>query len=189
MNNQTKRISNSDIIDCVESLITTNGVNSFSLKDVASSLGISQGTLYYHYQSKDAMVLDLMKKHMDQLKGDYLSWMERHKDGSVTFERFLEVIFYKGVRLFNKAKIHLYLINECLSVSESLRTEYLRMWDEWKSTIEEGLRFFFPSIKNPKTLSYLIMLLTDGLTVQEALMSKSDDEEDLIKMIGKLKEE
>lgn len=176
--------SKDDIISSVENLITKKGVNSFSLKDVSKEAGISQGTLYYHFKSKDDLILALMEKHMGMLKSDFDAWLLRHKDGSITEEIFLDVIFYKGVKLFNKAKIHLYLVNECLSSSPSLTNEYVSLRSEWKSTIEQGIREFFPAIKDPASLSYILMLLIDGLTIQEALEETPSEEKNLIGIIS-----
>jgi len=184
-----ENFGNSDIIAAVERLIAQKSVNSFSLKDVAKEAGISQGTLYYHYKTKDDLVLDLMKKHMGELKNDYDSWLKRHQDGSIDEKRFLSVIFYKGVKLFNKAKIHIYLINECLADYPSLKKAYLGLWNEWKDTLEEGIRTYFPKIEKPKSLAYLLMLIIDGLTVQEALEASDKPENDLISLVSKTMKE
>jgi AcrR family transcriptional regulator len=32
-----------------------------------AEMGISKGTLYYHYPTKDDLILDIMEKHMDEL--------------------------------------------------------------------------------------------------------------------------
>jgi AcrR family transcriptional regulator len=176
----TRNLTKDMIINAVEEVITSQGVNSFSLKDLSKKLDISQGTLYYYYKSKDELILDLMKKHMNELSHDYVEWLKRHNDGSLTASRFLDVIFYKGLHLFNRAKIHIYLINECLSSSPSLREEYTRMWEEWKKSIAVGVKAAFPEEKDPDAYAYLLMLLIDGLTIQQA-MQRTDPEEEKIK--------
>ena len=102
-------------ICAAEKLITEQGANDFSLADLSKEMGISKGTLYYHYPTKDELILDIMEKHMDGLSKDYVDWLARHKDDKISKQRFLDVIFYKGVKLFNKSKMHIYLINECMS--------------------------------------------------------------------------
>lgn len=78
-----------EIIKSVEKLITNKGVNEISLQDIASECGISKGTLYYHYASKEAIILDIIIKHMQELEDDYIDWFERHKiEKDISPERF-----------------------------------------------------------------------------------------------------
>src|SRR5574344_1933198 len=94
-------------IAAAEKLITEKGANDFSLADLAKEMGISKGTLYYHYPSKDDLILDIMEWHMEGLSRDYVDWLQRHQNDQISPERFLDVIFYKGVKLFNKARLHI----------------------------------------------------------------------------------
>jgi AcrR family transcriptional regulator len=181
-------IPNEKIIKAVECLIAEKGVNDFSLKDVAEAMHISKGTLYYHYRTKDELILDLMEKHIKELEGDYDAWLERHKNDLITKERFLDVIFYKGVKLFNKAKIHIYLINECMRGNPSLKEKYNGLWHEWQLKLQTGLSQVFPDVKDQKTFAYMLMLIIDGLTVQEVLEAPNVNEQDLIKLIENMKE-
>ena len=53
--------------------------------------------------------------------------------------------------------------------NESLRKRYTELWDSWQDKLEEGLAASFPEEEDRKTYAYLLMLIIDGLTVQEAL--------------------
>lgn len=156
-------------ISAAEKLITEQGANDFSLADLSKGMGISKGTLYYHYPTKDDLILDIMEKHMNELSKDYVEWLARHKDDKISKQRFLDVIFYKGVKLFNKSRMHIYLINECMRGNESLRKRYTELWDSWQNKLEEGLATAFPDEQDRQAYAYLLMLIIDGLTVQEAL--------------------
>jgi AcrR family transcriptional regulator len=181
-----KRRSDMDkkvFIQAAERLITDHGANDFSLADLASKMGISKGTLYYHYPTKDDLILDIMEKHMDELSHDYVEWLERHKKDSISEQRFLDVIFYKGVKLFNKSKMHIYLINECMRGNPALRKRYTSLWNSWQDKLEEGLAVSFPKEKDRKAYAYMLMLLIDGLTVQEALDNSDQDLNERVKTI------
>lgn len=186
---KTRNINKDDIIAAAERLLNKGGVNSFSLKDLSKEADIAPGTLYYHFPTKNDLILALMEKHMGELQSDYAAWLERHSDGTLTPERFLSVIFYKGVKLFNKAKLHLYLINECLSGAPELKDRYVALWNAWKKEIAAGLKEAMPHLRNPEEAAYLLMLLLDGLTVQEALGGNGMSEERLSKVIAASLEE
>lgn len=167
-----KRRSDTDkdaFINAAEKLITEQGANDFSLADLAEEMGISKGTLYYHYPTKDDLIFDIMERHMDALSKDYVEWLDRHQGDQITPQRFLDVVFYKGVKLFNKSKMHIYLINECMRGNESLRKRYTELWRSWQDKLEAGLIHSFPEEKDRKACAYLLMLIIDGLTIQEAL--------------------
>lgn len=173
------------ILICVEDMIAERGVNSFSLGDIAKKMKISKGTLYYYYQAKDDIILDIIEKHINELEGDYTSWLMRHKDDTISKERFLEVIFYKGVKLFNRAKLHIYIINECLRDNPSLKEKYNTLWNQWRKRLEQGISQVFPEVEDKETFSYLLMLIIDGLTVREALEDHAKDEKNIVEYIAK----
>ena len=69
-NNMAKRRNDIDkktFISAAEKLILDKGANDFSLADLAKKMGISKGTLYYHYPSKDDLILDIIEEHMYRL--------------------------------------------------------------------------------------------------------------------------
>jgi AcrR family transcriptional regulator len=162
-------IDKAAFISAAEHLITDKGANDFSLADLAKEMGISKGTIYYHYPTKDALIMDIVEWHFDLLSKDYIDWFSRHQDDGISFERFLDVIFYKGVKLFNKAKMHIYLIGECMRGNENLRKQFTTLWKEWQGKLEKGLEKVLPEEADKEAYAYYLMLIIDGLTVQEAL--------------------
>ena len=162
-------IDKKKFIDAAEELILEKGANDFSLADLAKAMGISKGTLYYHYPTKDDLILDIIEEHMGQLSVDYIDWLERHKDDSISEERFLDVVFFKGVKLFNRAKMQIYMVNECMRGNESLRRRYVELWESWEKKLMEGLKRVFPEHTDKEGLAYMIMLILDGMVMEEAV--------------------
>ena len=162
-------IDKKKFIDATEKLILEKGANDFSLADLAKAMGISKGTLYYHYPTKDDLILDIIEEHMGQLSADYVDWFERHKNDSISEERFLDVVFYKGVKLFNRARMQIYMVNECMRGNEALRKRYVELWESWEKKLLEGLRRVYPEKTDKEGLAYTIMLILDGLVMEEAL--------------------
>ncbi|MDD4123732.1 MAG: TetR/AcrR family transcriptional regulator [Bacilli bacterium] len=176
-----------EIIKSVEKLITNKGVNEISLQDIASECGISKGTLYYHYASKEAIILDIIVKHMQELEDDYIDWFERHKiEKDISPERFLDVIFYKGVKLFNRAKMHIFIINECVKNNNKLLEKYNELWNKWKEDLTFGISKVFPSMINPSNYADLLMLIIDGLVVREVMQRKDISQEKLVELVKSL---
>ena len=176
-----------EILKSVESLIAKTGVNSISLKEIAKACNISKGTLYYYYATKDEIIFDVIVKHVQELHTEYLEWIERHKY-DLTIDRFLSVIFYKGVKLFNRAKLHIFLVNECIKGNDTLRNKFNEMWNEWHQILQLGIVQTFKKQEEAEDVAYLLMLIIDGLAMQEVLQSKTIKEEKIIALIKKLGE-
>ena len=49
------------IIDSTSRLIEERNVEAVSLQDIATEAGISKGTLYYYYTSKQLVLLDIIE--------------------------------------------------------------------------------------------------------------------------------
>lgn len=177
--------SKEKILSAVEKLIAVKGVKNISIADIASASGLSQGTIYYHYSAKDDIIFDVIAKHVDAMKKEFEEWFARHQEG-ISPDRFLEVILSKGVMLFDRAKMHLFLINECLSGNHIIRDRYIEKWDEWRETLAKGVRSVFPSDKDPDATAYILMLIIDGLLVQEGIQAGDWPLERLITKIKKI---
>lgn len=180
-------LSKERIVAAVEELIATKGVKNFSLRDVAIKANLSPGTIYYHYATKDNLVFDVISNHIDSLKEEYLLWLQRHQH-DLKPERFLEVVFHKSVKLFDRAKMHIFLINECLGGKEVLRSKFIEKYKEWHETLLIGIRSVFANSKDPEAFAYTLMLIIDGLVVQEVLLNNSFDENRLVRFMMDLGE-
>jgi AcrR family transcriptional regulator len=157
-------------ISAAEKLITEQGANDFLWRILSKEMGISKGTLYYHYPTKDDLILDIMEKHMNELSKDYIDWFARHQKDSITPAALSSMS--SSIKASNSSinrKLHIYLINECMRGNESLRKRYTELWESWQDKLQEGSRKIFPKRRDCKAYAYMLMLLIDGFTVQEAL--------------------
>ena len=176
-----------EILKSVESLISVSGVNSISLKDIAKTCNISKGTLYYYYKTKDEIIFDVIVKHVQELHTEYLDWIERHQH-DLTIERFLSVILYKGVKLFNRAKLHIFLVNECIKGNDVLRNKFNELWNKWHKILQVGIKKAFKNEQESEDIAYLLMLIIDGLAIQEVLQNQIISEERIITLMKKIGE-
>lgn len=175
------------ILSTCEDLIERDGVNTITLKDIASAAHLSQGTLYYYYKTKDDLVFDLLERHMNGLKKDFEQWLLRHRHDGLSGKRFLEVVVQKAIKLFNKSKVHLYLIYECLSDAR-IKARYLELLEDWEKALEEGIRLSFPSLKDPRSFASLLMTTLDGLMIKETLDKENNKTEGVLNYLHQIGE-
>ena len=83
--------------------------------------------------------------------------------------------------MFDRAKMHVFLINECLGDNSTLRKKFLEKYKEWRETLLVGVRKVFIAIEDPEAFAYTLMLIIDGLVIQEVLRSEPFDEKRLVR--------
>lgn len=54
-------VSRQDLIEAAKQCIVEQGLEKLTLKMVAERIGVTQGTVYYHFQTKDRLMLDVVK--------------------------------------------------------------------------------------------------------------------------------
>ncbi|MBQ1664273.1 MAG: TetR/AcrR family transcriptional regulator, partial [Clostridia bacterium] len=65
-------------------LMEETGLSSISLASIAEACGISKGTLYYHYKTKEDIFFDLIERHFREQEQELIAWMDDlSKDVSV----------------------------------------------------------------------------------------------------------
>lgn len=160
------------ILDSTEKLIKDRQVESISLQDIATEAGISKGTLYYYYTSKQLVLFDLVEMYLKNLASDLIVWIE-NKDKDTSLRRLIYYILERG-SLIHRAKMHIYLINHSLrDNNEDVRKKFDNVYAEWavmlKSTIEERCS------DNSDLLTDIIMAMIDGILIRQLMGDKEYD--------------
>ena len=55
-----------EILETAASLFASSGIRT-SLKEIGDACGILPGSLYHHFESKDAIVIELVQRYRDEL--------------------------------------------------------------------------------------------------------------------------
>ena len=59
-------------------LFAEKGYEATSMREIAEQLGITKPALYYHFDSKEAIVRELLRELLDQV-AELVSWVQQHK--------------------------------------------------------------------------------------------------------------
>lgn len=142
------------------------GVKNTSLADISAEVGISKGTLYYHYPNKDDLIYDVTDVHLKRVTDELLLWIDNIENDAAP-EEILAVVFEKILAAETRGKLHLYLIGEAVTSNELLKVRFREKYKEWKETLEEGLQRVLKNREvNYKVLSQLMLAALDGFTIQ-----------------------
>jgi AcrR family transcriptional regulator len=158
-----------NILDAAGKLMTQKGVKDTSLADIAKEVGISKGTLYYYYSSKDDIIYDITDIHLKQMTKELISWIKDIKNDAEPKE-IIFVVFEKILSAEMRGKLHLYLISDAVIGNNSLKERFIERYKDWRITLEEGIRMVFKDRKvNYEVLSHIILAALDGFTIQRML--------------------
>lgn len=173
-----------NILDAAGRLMTQKGVKDTSLADIAKEVGISKGTLYYYYSSKDDIIYDIADIHLKQITEELLSWIKRI-DRDADSIHILTVVFGKILSSETRGKLHLYLISESVTGNNSLKERFIEKYKEWRITLEEGTRMVLKDRKsNYEVLSHIILAALDGFTIQRMLGIEGQPIKDIAELLS-----
>ena len=60
------------IMDTTETLLENQKLSELSLATIASTAGVSKGTLYYYYKTKNDILLDIMDAYLKEQFNDLI---------------------------------------------------------------------------------------------------------------------
>jgi len=159
-------LTRATIVDHAEALFMERGIQATSLADVATAAGISKGTLFYHFRSKDDLILEIAFTHVQKVSGEVLTCVSQGVGSPgprVLMERFLNVLLAATLR----NRLHLYLIEESLTRNEKLKTALQAKYREWLATMLGALEPFLGA--RATIIAPVLLALTDGLIIQASL--------------------
>ena len=71
------------ILAAAEELFSTNGFNAVSVRDIAQAAGANPGSITYHFETKDGLLLEIYKRHcgpMNLRRSELLAAAKRVRD-------------------------------------------------------------------------------------------------------------
>ncbi len=169
---KTSGISQDKILEVAEAIISAKGVKETSLKDIAKAVGISKGTLYYHYATKEALLYDITGRHFDGVIRRLLK-MAGRKGPTLGPEALLTLMLEEVGEERQISRLHLSLLNESLSGDEATRAGYKERYREWKLSVHGMLTQLFGA-DHPahEAAAALLMTFVEGNAVRGVLLEE-----------------
>lgn len=159
------------ILDATCELLKTQALADISLAEIAKAAGISKGTLYYHYKTKGEIFFEITDRYLDEQWEDLIRWTE-NKDKDTSLNRLVKYVVERNIA---SAGLRMHLLSEAQLGDEVLRQRLITRYEEFQALISQKIaeRTGIPA----DFLTWLVLLLSDGLIVQEAIKSDALDRE------------
>jgi len=81
------------LLEAARMAVARNGYDGTSIADIAEAAGFSKGAFFSNYESKEALLLELLRRHKEQdiaTLGRILEVAEQGKDTASALDRYLE---------------------------------------------------------------------------------------------------
>ena len=170
--NKKEKGNRDKILNAATELIIKKGPRNTSLADIAESVDISKGTLYYYYKTKSELIYDVTEKHMDNITHQILNKMRLLKKGSSPM-MILEMVFDTVLEAQTRTQLHIYLLHEAITNNEFLKERFRDTYQKWKYLFVRGLGDYLEDKNRTKTLAELILACIDGTMIQKMLGIKN----------------
>ena len=171
------------IIDATEKLMEKQKLSEISFAAIAKKSGISKGTLYYHYKSKNDILFDIMDKYLSQQWDDLIAWTEDpQKDTSL--HRLVQYVLQRDI---SNAKMRLHFYYDAMMGNDEVKTKLLKRYADFAKILAEKIGERTSSM-SPDYLAWAILLLSDGLYIHQTIDNEMIDYDEFIKQTGQLVE-
>lgn len=147
--------------------VAQKGIKKTSLADIARELGISKGTLYYYYASKDDLIFDITEHHMRQISDDMFALIDQ-RPGRSSLESILKAMVEAILNARTRSHLHLYLIREAMSGNDAIRKRFVKTYRDWFALTQSGLEKVMGA-GDFSLMAPIVVAVLDGFVIQSTL--------------------
>jgi len=177
-----------EILEAALSLFTEKGFASTRMNDVAKLAGISKGTLYLYFESKEAIFHAVIQEMVTPKIAQVEQLVEQHEGSNAELLKLLILNWWKEVARTKLSAIPKLMISECGNFPELgeffVNTVVKRARAIFASVIRQGVEQNEFVRQDPETLARLVM----APMIQGAIWSHSlkqfDDDQDMEQYIA-----
>lgn len=163
------------IIEAAEILLAEKPFSEISLSQLAAQAGISKGTLYYHFKNKNEILFAITDKYLDEQWKELCLWTE-NADKDTSLHRLVKYVLERDVA---GVKLRLPLFYDAMIGNEEIRSHLIRRYQCFASLIAEKIAERTDKVSG-KYFAWLLLLLSDGLSMHETIRDNNLDTEEFI---------
>ncbi|WP_142415209.1 TetR/AcrR family transcriptional regulator [Hathewaya massiliensis] len=188
MDNKDNNIGNQyKILEATKRLIVKKGIESTSLSDIAREVGISKGTLYYYFSSKNDLINEIARQYFYEIEENINNTVEK-LDRKAEPVEVIKKMFKEILKSEEKGRLHLCLVQESMTNNEDLRKKINEEYIKWKTIIKEGLRLIFKNKDlDYEVISNIIVAALQGFMIQNIMSIDYVDIDSVVKYVLKEK--
>lgn len=162
------------IVKAAKKVVSEQGVHKATLRSIAAEAGISIGTLYYYYPSKNELLYDIVDSHTNE---SFLM-AEAIKSGTINEEvgekgliNYVMVKAKERVESLEDNRILFYLIQEAIMGNEDIKDNIQKKYQSWHDSINTIVTELLkvPESKTSRATAMIVNAAIDGFMLQKLL--------------------
>lgn len=174
------------IIEAASELVAEGGISRTSLRSICDKAGISMGTLYYHYRTKNLILADILRQSLSGPR-----WLaDEIEHGGLTREEAFDKLMnaLRGrIEKLAASKVYTHMLDEALSGNEVLTEIVQEQNDTWIDALEEIIAFIknMDTCLTTRSAAIMIESLAQGITTQYLLNQDYEKKEETLDAVLK----
>lgn len=175
------------IMKAAQNIIAERGVANTTLQSIADEAGISKGSLYYHYNSKSAILYDLMDYSSSRAKTLATFFKSQNMTNEEIASATKEILKITAEES-PSSRLFIHLIYEAILGDEELRSKFNDKYEQWITNIEEILLTLndIPKTETTRLIAILIEAAMDGFILKNLLGIQVKENEQILELFGDL---
>ncbi|MEN6468400.1 MAG: TetR/AcrR family transcriptional regulator [Smithella sp.] len=175
------------IIAAAQKAIAELGVSHTTLQVIADGAGISKGSLYYYFKTKDSILYSVVDEDFRISR----RIMQQYRAGKLDKKQLRAAIvagFKERLEKKSENRLHLYLAHEAMLGNQELMASYKAKYDDWVKDIAEGfsLAFDVPNSSWTRLLAFFFIATMDGWCMQDLLEISSVPKNDAVRILSSI---
>jgi len=143
---EQKQQTRKSLIDATKKLIATEGISSITMAKVATSVGLSQGVVNFHFATKDALMLEVLHSHYDRYQDVWLNQNDYSKPIEKRLKDIITSLFDPAVTNEHDSAIWAGFWSQ-----KATRKKYVDIFDEKDEQLLIALIEIFDELRTSKT--------------------------------------
>ena len=129
-----------EILKAATDLFSEKGYHEVTMEEIAEEMGVSKGTIYNYFSSKENLYLEILKESFEAIEALLHGEVENSDPAPLKLRKLLATIFtfyrrnLKVLRILSRDETH--LLKEHFELTEKWRTQRVRLYER---IIEKGI--------------------------------------------------
>ena len=129
-----------EILRAATDLFSEKGYHEVTMEEIAEEMGVSKGTIYNYFSSKENLYLEILKESFEAIEALLHEEVENSDPAPLKLRKLLAAIFafyrqnLKVLRILSRDETH--LLKEHFELTEKWRTRRVRLYEK---IIEKGI--------------------------------------------------
>lgn len=151
------------ILGAASQLLSEKSFNEISLAQIAARAGVTKGSVYYYYRTKDDILCDVADGYLMSMYDELIAWME-NKEKDTSLPRLLRYVLSRGSD-DPAGGLRMHLTADAIDGNEKIKKRLIERYRTFRTVIGSAIAER-KSGTDPDYCGWLTLTVIDGLMLQ-----------------------